>query len=514
MTLFIVQKRYSLLVSLCLLHVAVQATNGIWADDFWEHAADVREFMTHPFRARHPLFLADSPHSYLNPYSYIVALIAKGLRLDAINALALFSVVNFTLLTIGIRLFVATLAERQTNTVAFYGLVFMMILWGPNPWLYSSFFSYAALGSVLPLPSAFALGLSLICLSLHSNQAFRVTVWGMVSAIGLITLVLLSHPLTMVFLLPGLFCQAICPATSVKQLSGFAAMVAFSVLLANCWPYFSIVDLFLGGGDAYHESNANLYVDIFIRISPVLMLLPLAYRDLVALKNRPVLLLICCLLVIYVYGGYTKKYSFGRAISFLMILLQLFIASAIARMETNIGKHKIGMAIQLLSTTGLIILTVGSTIGPDIRRTATVLNAMRQHSKVGAEITYKNYTFLKNLVEPYDLVLANLDVGYISASFGGKLIAIRPTVAFLSDIDRRRTDVLEFFSCLANDEIRIAILDRYHPKYLLLDKAHDRCVVDIFRNNSRLAPLLVQENEQLALYRLDVDDLRARIKAF
>lgn len=504
LTNFLITKRFYLLVLALLVHVAINATNGIWVDDFWEHSANVREFMHRPYNVQHPFFQVISPHSYLNPYAYFVAFIGKIIGLDSINALGLFSVVNLILICLGIKLFVSTIVENKTNDISFYSLLFILFLWGKDPWTYSSFFNYQALLSVLPLPSAFVFGISLICLKINNDRYLKSNKIYIILVVILVSIAFLSHPLTTIFLFSVLIGQAISQFKKIKKLFEMSIIIVISLLISEMWPYFSIIKLLTNNGSVYHNANEILYTDILGRIWPVVLIMPFLIKEILKGENRAILVSLILMSLIYLYGYVVENYSYGRAISFIVIMIQILIAQIVVQQENkNEEKYpKITKLFQVIMLFLLMILASGS-IASDIRRGMTIMNSFWKDRPITNKITYKDFTFLSSMIRHDDTVIANIDNSYLIPSFGGKVIAIPTPVAFLSDIELRRKDINKFFSCDSMEVDKSEVIYKYKPNYLLLDKSSDKCIDKLVMQINKNIKSLKFENDRFILYNLN-----------
>ena len=145
------------LLSLALSAVVLyQLSAGPWLGDFWEHAAVVRELIARPFAPGHPILASDVPHAFYSPYSLVVALAARLAGGRPIGALECAAVVNWLLLLVSLRWLVGALRPGNADRVAFYCLLFVVLLWGRSPWTWSGFLHGATLAFVLPYPSTAA----------------------------------------------------------------------------------------------------------------------------------------------------------------------------------------------------------------------------------------------------------------------------------------------------------------------------------------------------------------------
>lgn len=499
--------RYILLVAFVLFKVTIYATNGLWYGDFWEHSAVVSAFMADPVHPSHPLFALSAPHAFMSPYHWVVAAFAQATGLSAIEALALFGLLNFCLLAAGLRAYVGGFAGKQSNFTSFYALLCILFLWGPNPWGHSGFFHFAQLADVLPYSSTFATGVSLLALGLGFGNVRLSTATRLLGLTVAGAIVLLSHPLTFVFLASGLLCQCVQPG-QVRFLVKSGEVVAslcVAVLVAALWPYYSILELLTGAGDIYHSSNLVMYVDALSRIWPVLLLSALLVPAIKRAETRTILLHIGLLILIYFFGYVSGKYSYGRDITFIVILAQILIGYSLANVESDLYQAQPAITRGLRTVLAVALFTSSLTwLVPTITRTLTVINSLVLGRQVSNQQMYKNLTFLPQFVKPGETVLSDLETSWLVPTFGGKVIAGLHAQAFLADNDLRVAELNEFFNPSTTDTGRQAFISKYKPAYLLLDKQNTPAWQALNQKFSQ-APQghTLFENEQFLLIRLD-----------
>lgn len=501
------EHRYFLLVVVLLLKVSVSATNGLWYGDFWEHSAVVSALMADSLHPSHPLFALSAPHAFMSPYHWAVAEFANATGLGAIDSLALFGLVNFCLFAIGLRAYVGGFAGQQAEFASFYALLFILFLWGANPWGYSGFFHFAQLADVLPYPSTFAAGISLLALGMGFGSTRLSTGARLLSLTLMSAIALLSHPLTFAFLASGLLCQCAQPGRLgfLVKAGEVAGSLTVAVLLATLWPYYSIVQLLTGAGDIYHSSNQIMYIDVIGRIWPILVLSPLLLLVFKSPQTRTILFHICFLVGIYFFGYVSGKYSYGRDITFIVMLAQILMAYWVARAESHLHQARpivveVGRVVLLIA-----LLTIAHTwIISTFTRTLTVVQSLLIGRQVSNQQMYKNLTFLPQFVKPGEIVLSDLETSWLLPTFGGKIIAGLHAQAFIPDNNQRVEDLNGFFDPSASDRARHDFITKYKPKYLLLDKQNTpewKLLASKVECAQTSVPLF--ENEQFLLIRLD-----------
>jgi hypothetical protein len=132
--------------------------------DIWEHTAAVAAFMRDPLNPTHPFLAIDAPHPFLTPFHLAVALVGRALFLAPTTVMIVAAVANVALVVVALGALVNRLARRRG--VAVLVLVFTLVLWGDDPWFFSGFLHSGVIWYVASYPSTFAIGLTLIGLTL------------------------------------------------------------------------------------------------------------------------------------------------------------------------------------------------------------------------------------------------------------------------------------------------------------------------------------------------------------
>jgi hypothetical protein len=472
------QHRLLLLSLLILARYTLEATSGgRWAGDFWEHSAVVNEFMIRPFSPLHPQLSVQASHAFLNPYGFSVAMLALATQSDAINTLAAFGVLNFTILVIGLRQFIATVDQPRAEGITFYTLLLAMFLWGKEAWQFSGFYNVGILNDVLPYPSTLALGLSLCALAVfyknltvHAIRPSFLAIkrYSLVSLIAAV--VLLIHPLTALFLWIGLVSLLLAyQPTKLYVWLSLGLTVIVSIGLATCWPFFSILQLIFGAGAAYHPSNASMYLEIIQGTWPILLTLPLIIWRAALRPNRAITLAMLALLALYVWGYYSRQYSFGRSIAFLLLLSNVLVAQCLIEVER--WPRPQVLSLIKASTAAALCVAAGVWLYQSTSRLLTVANSLYLGRPIASQISYRDLIFLKDYVQRDDVVLADIESSWKLPTLAGKAVATQHPLAFVPDWFIRKEEVIEFFSANSTAQKRAAILKKYQPQYLLIKKS-------------------------------------------
>ncbi len=459
--------------SLLLLGYCIHATNGAWYGDFWEQSAIIACITACDNHEAHPILSLNAPHAFLSPYNYLIANFSQLTSLTSIDALSLAGVANSMLLMVGLSCVISILYRTLFGVCLIYAQLTILFLWGSNPWGYSGFLHYRIIADVLPYPSTFALAVTLIALSINYRATQNNNFYLQAVVFFLFYLVLLTHPLTAVFFACGLFAQLWC--LSKRQLSPHVFICAvfglIAIGLATQWPYYSIIELASGAGDVYHPENKSMYVDVLARIWPTLVALPLASWAIKDRAGQSVILIIMMLTGVYIYGGLTEKYSFGRVISIIMILMQILIAVGLARLELWATARLPALRILIpVALFGSLLYVSMPWLVATSTRALTVANSIRLGRPISLQHSYKDLLFLEQQVDAKSVVLSDINTSWIVPSIRGKVVGALHPQAFVSDQRQRFDDVNTFFEPTTGIQQQITIAKKYYVDFLLINK--------------------------------------------
>jgi len=453
-------------VVLCLVVFSMslfQTTNGQWYGDFWEHGAVVRELATHPIAPRHPQLLTDAPHEFFSPYALVIACVSRITGLGPVGALSFAGLFNLVFLLISLRLFVSRAFHREATS--FYGLLFILVLWGSSPWKYSGFLHLDVLGAVLPYPSSFAAALFFFSLwtslrFLESQRPGWLLVLLLVSVV-----VLLTHPITALAVFVGLVALALGPSRAGVDRALLVAVIPVSLLLASVWPYFPFLELILHEGAVYHGSNRVMYAQVLEQTLPgVIGLVALLWRVRLTWRD-PLVLMFGGLGAIWAYGGLSGQWSYGRVIAYMMVVVQLALADEVARIESG---ERFGGSKRLLRWFGYGI------VGASVLLAVLNLGEGLKRSIPGQQNWYSPYAFLSQHTEQYDVILSDILTSWPVPTFGGKIVATVHPLAFVRDHDARLRAVDMFPKNETSASERVEILRRYGVRFVLVNQRDRR----------------------------------------
>jgi len=285
-------------------------------------------------------------------------------------------------------------------------------------------------------------------------------------AVFLFTLiVLLSHPITFLFLATGLISMSLEDRDSMLPRLAIAGGILIAALLISfIWPYFPMIKLIMGDADVCHGRNRVMYQHVLPRIWPTLIALPLVIAKMRHNWRQPLVLMPMILSVIYVFGALTGKYAYGRSISYIVFLLQIIIAEKLSVFESSVHIGRLrSRRWQLIIPGCVLIVSLALSLRP-------LLSAMGRAFR-GRQTTYESYLFLSRFTGQYDVILSDIKSSWMVPTFGGKVVAALRPLAFVPDHGVRRSDMDRFFKRETTPRDRQQIIETYGVNHVLLRKS-------------------------------------------
>ena len=425
--------------------------------DFWIYTVTLQEVATSPLHPRHPLFGNDYAFAFLSPYTWALGLASRLSRLGPLQTLVLQGFVNLALLLCALHAFVTTWLRRPS--AAFYALVFILFLWGWDPWQFSGFFHLRSLAFVLPYPSTFAFALALLTLAAFPRLVASGSLAWAVLTVPVMAVLWIVHPVNGLFLALGLVVSSARAPRPRRHWVALALGFGVGFALALAWPLFPVSDLWFGQLDRVHEGNDTMYEHPLGRIAPALLGAPWL---LLRLKRDPrdaLALLALALAALVAYGGLSGHWTFGRLISHAVILLQVALADACAVFDESLGGRRAALRPLLAPAVAASLIAVSwpSRVKP------TLEESWREGDPGWL-------SFLESRVEPYDVVLTDLETCWYVPTFGGKVVAYPMQLPFVPDHAARLRDVKRFFERGTDEAERCQIIRRYGVTHVLFDK--------------------------------------------
>jgi alpha-1,6-mannosyltransferase len=463
-------RAYLALAACVFAALFVFTTNQQWAGDFFEHLAVVREVSRRPWNPRHPLFDITAPHPFAGPYVVLAGLAARALHVTPLTVMATAGMLNLLMLLAGFRLFVGAALGTRT---AFYGLLFTLLLWGRDPWLYSGFLHLRILGFVLAYPSIFGMAVALLSFYAYvrylEQGSWR---WGVLVVCGA-ALVVLSHPITSIVMAVGLVALSV-PALSSQRsrvLKLGTVLTAACLVCAVAWPYYPWVSLILSGSRIYRDPNVRVYESVLQRTWPVLVAFPFVWRRWQGNPRDWLSWFVAGLLALYALGAFLQNGPLGRVLPALVLSLHLVLADAVAHTEARwtaaslarrLGALRAGVALAAIA--GLVNIAPGLIrLVPRGLLPSSLLRDPRLERQLDL------YTPAISAIGPDDVVMADASAALILPGLAGKVVGFSAPEAFVPDELVRRDAIGRFFGPSTTGDRR-ALLTAYHASFVVLDR--------------------------------------------
>lgn len=435
------------------LFLSIAILKGSWQGDFWEHAAIIKQF-SYSSTDTHPLFNLKVPHAFYSPYLFALGYVVKFTALSTIGVLAIAGFINMAIFLYILPKFIQSF--NLSRNIAFYTILFYVFYWY-FPLNFSGFYSINNLVNILPYPSTSAFILTLVTLLYYKKSAltkiYPIFIISILSAT-----IILTHPITGIFLLAALFSiqlnkDGIKPTKQWVLLSATVVIIAILVL---SWPHYSFMELALGGSSVYHDYNKNTYISPLLRTFPAILALPAIIYSLITYKDKTLTYLFILLSSIYIYGYFSEKWSYGRSLSYIVLISDIFLATFLIAMKT-----KFGLKMNLLLTL-IIILTFITFAYRNINFNSFLpLNAWN--------ITTQKYKNLSAHLSENDIVFSTTEESWPIPSFGPKIVSALHPQAFIQDADIRREETDLFFNTSnLSDTERWDIINKYEVNKILI----------------------------------------------
>jgi len=459
-----------------------------WADgaDYWEHSATLHALIENPWHPRHPHLAIDAGSPRFGPQFLLIALLARALHWDAIQAMTLSAVLNTLLFLCGIRLFF--LSYFRHRLAPLYGLLVMFGGW----WLgfnYSNVYALHVLFSVASYPSTTALGLTLLGLALVvrilraevRRPRLSLLVLGVWAAA-----VFIVHPLTAMMSLSGALLLALAePRASwrVRFQVGFAVVIGCG--LSHFWPYFSPWVVLRGGHG--HDANwagesisqaADLHVKRKLHdFYHPLPLLKTLGASAITLLMLPYFLLrrarwfvglgALSMLLPFVANAFVEIPLGHRFVLLAIVYLQIGLVWLLLQLTPGhpgtfrfLRRRALGVVGALLVTITLLVFCTHSVL---------VAQARFEHPRSQESPIIRNMRELAAATGPGAVVLATPRLSWQLPTFGPKVLVLFHDDPLVPDHTEREHWVKRFLGPASDDERRM-ILARYGVSHVLVQR--------------------------------------------
>jgi alpha-1,6-mannosyltransferase len=474
--------RYGVLTALLTVMTVYFTQKHRWGTGFdvWEHAAAVRELARHPLHPHHPQLAIDAPHQFFSPYTLALALFSRATGIGVIGTLSLAAVANLQLLLFAMKRFCDRITPRRH--VAFWTVLFTLLLWGSGPWFFSGFLHANVFWIALPYPATFVFSVVLLTFTAFLRY-LRTDDWRWLVAItASTTCVMLTHPADAPFLVVGflaLLWSTNPPGQRRPYVVAVVAVAGGAFALAALWPYFDVRSLLFGRGNARFRTatsagDHDMYVAFYNRAVLALAGVPFVVGRLVKSRGRDVVgLLFAGALAIYVFGWRTERWSFGRVVVYCVLFLHIALADA--RAAAAESGAKAGPLAQPLvwwmQVTTIAALAFAGTFMRNGLVQATPLATMLPERIVhddGNLAPTSRMAFIAHWAGDGAVVMADPLHGWPLPAFGAKTVTTIHPLAFVASADERVEDVARFFDPATAPDARHRLVRKYDVRFVML----------------------------------------------
>lgn len=441
--------------------LALMAVRLPWAGDLGIHAATMERLRHDLTSPGDPLVDADVPSPYYSPWMVLLALVAKVTGASTFGVLRLAAVVDLVLLVTGVRRFVRTLTTRRAAVPL--AILTVTLLYGWELFTWSGFPGLTSLALCLAYPSTFAMG-AMFHLWAWLRQALardwrlpRYLLLGVLMAV-----VLLSHQFTGMVTVLGLLAIVLgarpWPARRVWTRVGAAIALAVVVLLV--WPYYSFFSLLGVGG--LQEIHKPLYEHLLPRFGLVALgVVALAVRfrrD----RRDPLVLMFAFGALVYLVGGVTGQYSYGRVLPALFFSAQIALAVEAA----GEGGRRVRRYLAPVTAAGLLVGSWSQLGSLHYVFQSTAIPPVARSAPTQREWT--DYTWINHWVRYGDVIMTKDYFALRQApAYGGYTVASGYPDFFLPDQHRRAQDTDRYFAPGTPRAERLALLREYHVRWII-----------------------------------------------
>jgi alpha-1,6-mannosyltransferase len=465
--------RYLLLSGVVVAAVVVQSLNEQWSSDVFEHLAVVRELAGRPFDPGHPLLPLDASHPLYSPYTVLLGLVGNVTGLAPMTILKIAAVGNAVFLLTAYRRFARVITDQRH--AAFFGLLAVLLLWGPTAWRLSGFLNLNSIGYGMPYPSTFAAALMFVALAEVDLVIREGARWGRLAVVSVsVAVILVTHPITGIATAAGILAiwfgrGRVAPKRADLPL--FGALGA-TLILVTIWPYYSFWRLLVDNGE-YSSAHFQLYEGLPLRLAPLAVLVVFLIVDRPNLRREPLLVWASIGAGLYVIGLISGQYVLGRTLAFITIAVLTKVGAIVA---TYFDHPEPGRARAfVIVTAGLAVIGLVVASPALLRMVPRALLPERLADDDRLAAVTDGYGFVADSV-PDDAIVAAWpnELSDVVPAFAGKVESTPKPVPFVEDGDRRQEVTRRLFGGDTEQSTRRRLIEAEHIQFLLFDQREVR----------------------------------------
>ncbi|HEX3772892.1 MAG TPA: hypothetical protein VHV51_00440 [Polyangiaceae bacterium] len=476
--------------------------------DYWEHSAVLRALMQKPWHPDNPFLANHVPSSRFGPQFVLIALVARGLHLDALGAMTLAASANTLLFLCAVRVFFASYFRDRLAPL--YGLLVMFFGWWQG-FHFSNVYALNVLFANASYPSTTALGLTLLGFS-FALRLLRgefeqpnlmlggIVIWAAV--------VFIVHPLTAMLALSGVGLLALSePKAPLHARLELISALLLGLALSRFWPYFSPWQVVRtgenasagwGGLSALRLSGLHLRPDPHPFYEPQGLLSALGL-SLIALLALPYFLAerkrwfigfgAVAMLVPFGVNAFVPLPLGHRFLLLAIVYLQIGVVWLLLKFTSSdedawpfLARRGARVACRLAALASLLVF-----VSHGILLAYTQLDNPKFYLRSESPVV-RNMKAIAAAAGPGAVVLASPLLSWPLPTFGPKVLTLFHDDPLVFDLAQRESDVTRFLS-VASDEERRQILDRYGVTHVLLGRESNGALLGFLRQHGSARPV-------------------------
>ncbi|HTO70130.1 MAG TPA: hypothetical protein VMR31_09755 [Myxococcota bacterium] len=461
--------------------------------DAWEHHRAVRVLAEVGLDAGNPTQDVPEPSIRYSPYSIVLALATRATGWDSYDVLSGAGVANTALLFIGLYAFLSAYGRAA---VAPFALAPLLFLYGAPPG-YANTLALQDLPVHQVNPSAFALWLDVFAWAAwrvaRARARFRL---GAAACAVLIACALLSHGMTGVLGALGLAAVACTsePSLRRKATAWTVASLASAGVLCTLWPWYSFLGALRSNPDSWFWFNPAILREMLF-----VWCLPASLAAACALPYRSDEVVRTCGLALAASLGLgVTAIALHSATLARLPLAGLFFAQVLAGYVlwrwyadgasawSGVGRALASRDAGAFAAGALHALLPAALVYFAVPQLWSVLREPQllrpRIAKLAGfddklERPLERYRRVLGPVAEHDVVLADPLIAWPVPSVRGRIVAAHHLEFFAPGQRDRWDDTAAFLAAQAPSERRREILERYHVRWLLLDRDLESAVL-------------------------------------
>jgi hypothetical protein len=477
--------------------IAVRLVTYMGGADYWEHTATLRALIEHPFSPRNPQVLSPEPSPRFGPHYVIVALVARALGWDAMDAMAFAGTLNAALFVLGIYAFFGTYFRDRRAPL--YGLIVMFGSWW-SAWNFSNVYQLSIFFGVAGYPSSATLAITMLgfALAVKALRAPKMSPWHLSGLVLIWAYALITHQLTAMMSLSGcVILAAVEPKVSLKRRLWVGGTVLGACVVATAWPYFPVWQVIAGGkgeeagwigrsvADAA-KGGEEYRLHYFYRTSRIMQTLGLALIGIpislwsLFTKRRFIGLGALSMAAPFIGNAFVPLPLGHRFILLTVFYLQVAVVWVLVAASPRVTTTPRTWAEKLTGWSGSLLVAV--TLG--LSAYINIEDSWREFSKALARTQDSRSPFVRyaervgEIAGPDAVVLGDPMLTWPISTFGPRVVALNHENPLVEDRTARLEAVDVFLNGRTSDEERLRIIDHFKVTHILVKDKQERQISD------------------------------------